>query len=140
MANAKVTDLSAIPSMTGGTVLYAVQSSTDYQATRDQVVSQILATGLTAAGSNQGTALALTAELNQVATVNTNTGVSLPVPVTPFGKTVTVINAGANALKVYPPSGAQINALGSNNALSVAVNTSVDFHGTSATQFYSVGG
>lgn len=73
-------------------------------------------TGLTAIGSTSGTALALTKNFNEVTTVNVGTGVRLPTAgansVT--GLRVTVWNAGANTLNVYPMSGGQINALGTN--------------------------
>lgn len=70
-------------------------------------------TGISAAGTNQGTATALTNESNNVTTVASGTGVLLPAYVT-TGKTITVKNSGANALLVYPPTSTQINALGNN--------------------------
>jgi hypothetical protein len=65
-------------------------------------------TGLVATGSTQATALPLPAANNQVATTASGTGVLLP-PVN-AGDTFFVLNSGANALLVYAPTGATINA------------------------------
>ena len=62
-----------------------------------------VATGLTAAGSTQGTALALAAEVNVVGTTAASTGVLLPP--SEAGDIVEVYNQGANALAVYPLTG-----------------------------------
>src|ERR1700744_5085202 len=57
------------------------------------------ASGLTATGTTQATALQLAAVLNQCSTVASSTGVNLP-PAT-LGSYVLVLNGGANAMKVY---------------------------------------
>ena len=57
------------------------------------------ATGLTATGTNRGTALALTSLVNNVTTVASGTGVVLQTCV--VGQTIIVFNNGANVLKVY---------------------------------------
>lgn len=80
-----------------------------------------VATGLVATGSTQGTALALAADINMLGTVASNTGVILPA-LNP-GDVMTVFNGGANACKVYPPVGGQINALAANAAYSLATAT-----------------
>jgi hypothetical protein len=80
---------------------------------------QLAATGLTASGSTQGTALAITASVNNVTTVATNTGVVLPIP-SP-GDRISVVNNGANALNVYPASGGTIGDLATNAPTSLAV-------------------
>lgn len=68
-----------------------------------------VATGLTATGTTNADALALSAVINNVTTTAASTGVKLP----PFesGSAVFVANQGANALLVYPPASGQINAL-----------------------------
>lgn len=99
------------------------------------IVRRSVATGLTAAGSTQGTALTLTSEINVVSTVASGTGVLLGNAV---GGTFIVINAGANALSVYPVSGAQINSLGTNNAYSLSAGQKLEFVQTSATQYYTL--
>jgi len=58
-----------------------------------------VATGLTATGTNAGTALALTAGLNRVSTVAAGTGVALPQSAA--GLEVTIFNDGASPLTVY---------------------------------------
>ena len=39
-----------------------------------------------------------------------------------------IYNGGANPLKVYPPSGAQINALGTNQPMTLPVRTACEFY------------
>lgn len=89
--------------------------------------------GLTATGTTQGTALALTSDINGVTTTASGSGVIL----SSSQREVVVANAGANALSVYPPSGAQINALGTNNPFSVAAGQVGRFFSSSATQWYA---
>ena len=90
---------------------------------------------VSAAGSTQGTATALTSDLNVVTTVAAGAGVVLQTAVA--GKTVRVINKGANPLKVYPASGAAVDALGANVAITIPVDGQASFDGSSATQWYS---
>jgi hypothetical protein len=90
---------------------------------------------VSAAGSTQGTATALTADLNVVTTVAAGAGVVLQTAAA--GKTVRVINKGANPLKVYPASGAAVDALGANVSITIPVDGQVNFDGSSATQWYS---
>jgi hypothetical protein len=80
-----------------------------------------VATGLTATGSTQATALALPADINQFTTVAASTGTILPA-MNP-GDSVNIYNKGANALSVYPPVGGAINAVATNGAYSVATAT-----------------
>jgi len=96
---------------------------------------QSVATGLTAAGTNQATALALTADINFVSTVAANTGVVIPGAAA--GKTVIVINRGANALLVYPSTGHNFDTLAANASISVPVNGLLEVFGTSTTQWNS---
>lgn len=93
-------------------------------ASTDLYVKQAIDAALTAAGTVQGTALALTKYLNEITTndVGTNDGVKLPAAV--IGKVVVIINtnsAGAvkGALKVYPATGEFIDSL------AVNINTTV---------------
>jgi hypothetical protein len=44
----------------------------------------------------------------------------------------------ADVLKIYPATGAQINALGANTATTLAISTSIQLFATSTTQWYSV--
>jgi hypothetical protein len=93
-----------------------------------------VATALVATGTTQATALALEADINMFATVAANSGAILPA-MNP-GDALTVFNGGANSLKLYPPVGAQINAVGANNAYAIATATSLcEVTCVSATQY-----
>lgn len=76
------------------------------------------ATGISAAGSNQGTATVLTTDWAEVSTVGSGQGVLQETPA--VGKSQVVINNGANTLLVYPVSGGMFDALSSNIPISVA--------------------
>lgn len=67
------------------------------------------ADSLTATGTTNADALQLSAAINRVTTTAAGTGVLLP-PIEQ-GSGVVVMNSGANALLVYPGTGAAINAL-----------------------------
>lgn len=73
-----------------------------------------VASGLTAAGSNQSTAYALTASFNEVTTVAVGTGVRLGS--TYAGADVTIWNRSVRTLRVYPPTAGTINDLTTNAA------------------------
>jgi hypothetical protein len=92
---------------------------------------------LTAAGTSNTDALALSAAINRVTTTALNTGVRLMLPET--GSQVMVINSGANALLVYPGTGASINALtATTGGFSVAAGGRALFVGTSSTNWFAV--
>lgn len=91
--------------------------------------------GLVAAGTTQGTALQLVAVNNIIATAAASSGVVLPVIV---GQELLVINRGANTLNVYPPVGAQIDALAVNTATTVATVAKAGFFCASPTQYYTI--
>lgn len=92
-------------------------------------VQESVANALTAhAGGGQGSALALTRQINRVTTVGSS-GDSVALPAAVAGRVVTVINAAAaNAMDVFPASGEVINALAANTALSVAADKVVTFY------------
>lgn len=85
------------------------------------------ASALTAAGSTQGTALALDAvsSIHLVTTAALNTGVRLPAASAPSvaGDILYIRNDGANPLTVYPATGEFINALAVNTGKAVAVGS-----------------
>ena len=87
-----------------------------------------------AAGTTQGTGTAITSAIN-VVTSGTG-GVVLPAPTA--GMEITVINTLGSALNVYPSSGCQIDALGSNVAFSLGAGAKLCYIATSATQWYSL--
>ena len=90
--------------------------------------------GLTATGVSQPGALALVQNFNEVTTVAVNSGVRLPAGTTQSvtGLEVTVWNAGANTLNVYPPTSAQIDALGLNVADTIAAGACKTYVGLSS--------
>lgn len=89
--------------------------------------------GVSAAGTVQGDATALTAQINIVTTVGSGAGVILPASA--IGMEMTIKNSGANALKIYPNSGAVINALSANAAETLATGANVTLVCSSATQW-----
>jgi hypothetical protein len=98
---------------------------------------QDTATSVSAAGTTQGTATELTAADSEVATVASGAGVVLSSKLAP-GDSQTVFNAGANALRVYPPSGMKLNSLATNAAMLLATNTGCLFKCISTTRVFGV--
>lgn len=92
--------------------------------------------GLSAAGTDQSGATSLTNALNYVSTVASGAGVILYAGST--GDCQLVYNAGANALRVYPPSGARINAMVTNTAHILATNTACEYWFIKPTQLVGV--
>lgn len=90
---------------------------------------------VSAAGTVQGDATALTSDYSVVTTAASGTGVVLPTATT--GRRVIVVNKGANALNIYPATGAAIDALGTNTALSLPVSGWLEVNASSTTQWYS---
>ena len=95
------------------------------------------AAGLSAAGTTQGTATELTASANELTTVGAGAGVALASALA-AGDSQAVFNAGANAVKVYPPSGMKVNALATNAPMLLATNTGCIFYCVSATRVFGV--
>ena len=97
-----------------------------------------ITTGITAAGSAQGTATALTKEINVVSTVSSGAnGVVLPTAVA--GIVLIVNNTSANTLNVYPATGGVVNSGSTNAAYSHVSGASIQYYATSGTQWYTVG-
>ena len=122
----------------GGTALVALTSSTNptFAGLLTANIAFTATTGIAAAGSSQGTATALLNSLNVVTSVGAGAGVALPTAT--LGFIVVVVNNGANALKIYPASGAQIDAAGANVAVTLAVNTVIIFQASSSTQWITI--
>ena len=100
-------------------------------------LTQDVGAALSAAGTTQGTATELTATDNEVTTVGANAGVVLASKLAP-GDEQTVYNAGANPLKVYPPSGLKIRPLAANAAMTLGVNTGCIYKCVSTTTIYGI--
>lgn len=96
-----------------------------------------VATSVSAAGTTQGTATELTAADSELTTVGAGAGVVLSAQLA-SGDQQTVFNAGANAVKVYPPSGMKINALAANAPMTLATNTGCIFKCVSTTRVFAV--
>ena len=94
-------------------------------------------TGISAAGTVQGNATAITKEISVVSTVATDAGVRLPTAVA--GMVLNIVNTSANSLKVYPATGGLINTLATNAAFTQPAGGTLQFISTSATQWYTVG-
>ncbi len=84
---------------------------------------------LTATGASQGTALALPSDFNIFTTVAASTGAILPAASSQNNPadSYIVVNHGANALSVYPPTGGKIANGAANAAFSVAANKTAQF-------------
>ena len=108
-----------------------------WQNTIGDGANSLTATSITAAGTTQATATILLAQDNEVTTVASGAGVVVTNLLLP-GENMTVFNAGANAVKVYPPTGVQINALGSNNGFSLSPNTGVMLRMVSTSRIFGV--
>ena len=92
---------------------------------------------ITALGSTQGGAAALTGSDSYSVTGTSGTGVMLPVPVAGVSSRIIVANLNAsNALLVYPQVSSYINGV-QNTGVSVAANAMTEFHSMSATQWFS---
>lgn len=118
-----------------GTPLYVDIATGDlYTVLTGDVVTRIAtsgtATGLSGAGTTQGTATSVTASVNYFSTVAAGSGAVLTT-----GPYQTIYNAGVNSLKVYPPSGAKINQLATNAPILLSINTCATFYYLSATQW-----
>lgn len=118
----------AIPSRLMGVGLAAVAATE---------VCGTVADNLTATGSSNTDALQLSVVINRVTTAAASTGVRLMLPEP--GSAVVVVNSGANALTVYPGTGAQINALtATTGGFSVASGGRALFVGTSSANWFAI--
>lgn len=115
----------------------AIAMTTDASHTRPSLDAEVLSVAATVtAGTNVQGQGALTKDINCVTTASNNpSGVTLPTATT--GRTIAIINKGANAINVYPATGAAIDALSANASIQIPVNGVLFFRAISATQWYS---
>lgn len=94
-----------------------------------QAINGVGAASLTATGSTQADAYAMTTCSNEFTTVAASTGARLPIVGAPVsvGDIVAVYNKGANTLTVYPPVGGAIMLSAANAGVSVASGKSALF-------------
>ena len=95
-----------------------------------------VASGLTATGTTQATAYAMTSDSNEFTTVATGTGAILYAGVP--GDSQTVYNAGANPLSVYPPVGSKINSLSANFGALIPPATACIFKCMTSTRWIGI--
>ena len=88
---------------------------------------------VSAAGTTQATATALVAGTNTVTTAAASSGVIIPNAM--IGDEIEILNLGANAVTVYPPTSGQINALSANTGFTLATNTAVKLRKFTATRW-----
>lgn len=92
---------------------------------------------VSAAGTSQGTATVLTYEVVQVTSASGSADGVLLVAGSSAGRTFSIANESGQAIKVYPPSGAAIDDLGTNNYYTLADNAHKQFTSVSATKWLS---
>lgn len=90
-------------------------------------------TAITAAGTTQGTATALTADVNIVTTATTGQGVILYNGV--IGDSQEIFNNTTVDIKVYPPTAGKVNQVDTNTGFVLAPETSVVVKKMTATQW-----
>jgi hypothetical protein len=85
-------------------------------------------TGLTATGASQNS-LVLPSDLNIYTTVTLNNGPTLPAagPQCNLGDTFIIVNHGANAMNVWPPTGGKISTGSANASVSVPAGKMATF-------------
>lgn len=108
--------------------------SDDLSSTGELTLSATVS--VTAAGTDQSGATALTKTYNIVTTATADQGVKLPGAAT--GKRVTVVNDTLVSIKVYPDTSETINSLSANVAKSIAAGATVDLVCTSGTSWKSL--
>ena len=98
-----------------------------------------VSTGITAAGTTQGTGTALTKAMNVVVSVTTGAN-SVVLPVAVAGSVIYITNTNANALNVFPASGAQINTGLTNIVYVHSAGATLAYISPLTTHWYTVGG
>lgn len=117
-----------------------------YVDTKDFKLVGGISTGLSGAGtSNQNTAAVCPSKTNVFSTVAANAGCKLGVSTIgdlttnlAIGDEIHVVNHGANALLVYPPTGGKINNGTANAAHSLEANASVIFKAISTVDLVTI--
>lgn len=93
---------------------------------------------VSAAGTTQGTATALTRTVNFVTSVTASSAEGVSLPAAAAGLNVTVINTTSTNLNVYPASGDAVNDLGSNNPYVIPAKGSMQFNALDTTAWRSL--
>jgi len=96
-----------------------------------QAVTGSVATGLTATGTTQATALLLRSAINNFGTVGASTGARLPAGCA-MGDEYVIYNGGAETLAVYPPVGGSINGGSTNAGVNLAAGNAMAVYCTAS--------
>ena len=127
-------------SPTTGAVIVSTPSTFIAPGTIQDTTGMLYSTtnGVAAAGTTQGTATGLTTSYAVItsATLGSAQGVRLPIPST-GGLRVVVVNRSSAVIYVYPASGGQIDALGTNIAFGMSINAVATFQAATTTQWYA---
>lgn len=100
-------------------------------------VSGSRADALTAVGTDRDTALALTAQVNQLTGGDTGTGVTLPDIATSGGADVILFNDGAEDAKVYAPGSITIDGVAGATGVTLSAAARAQFVPISSTAYLS---
>jgi len=95
-----------------------------------------IATALTAAGTTQATAKAINSGVAVFGTVAASSGAILPA--CEISDDVWVYNGGANALTLYPDSGANINEQAANAGIQLATATGIKLKRITSTKWIGI--
>ena len=128
-------NITSVGTLTGLTVSGNIIAQANVNMTG--YVIRSVGTAISAAGSTQGTATAITKEMNVVSTVASGAGVVLPTAVA--GMVISITNTSANTLLVYPATSAAINSGSVNAAYSQSAGSTLQFIAPTTTQWYTVG-
>jgi cytoskeletal protein CcmA (bactofilin family) len=128
--------ITSVGTLTGLSISGSIGSVTNITASG--FVMHSAGVGITATGTTQGAAAALTKQINVVATsvAAVNDGVMLPAATA--GMTCIVINTSSANVKVYPTSGVTIDSLGTNTSFTQGPGARLMYVATSTTQWYTM--
>jgi hypothetical protein len=118
-----------------GTVTFSSNITAANSITTSYAIGSV-GTGISAAGTTQGTATAITKDNNIVSTVSAGAN-SIVLPTAVAGMRIYIKNSSASALNVFPAVNAAINSLAANASYSQAANASAFYISSSSTQWYS---
>lgn len=119
------------------TSLAVTGNITGANVTTSSYVIRSVETAISAAGTIQGDATALTKDINVVSTVSAGQGVRLPTAVA--GMVIIINNTSATNMNVYPATSAAINSLAINASYTHVAGASLQYYAVSSTQWYTVG-
>lgn len=137
LTNTGVTSLTAGTNISVSSPAGAVTVSMDSSPNISGNLIRSVQAGITSTGSDLSTAYVLTKDINVISVVGLGTGVSLPAST--GGMQITIVNAGANDLAVYPPtSSAQIDSLGNGVGFILPAGSRTIYFSVSSSQWYTL--